>query len=175
MISDHFARASIGAPFGAQLNHLDLLWIWVVFLGCGNFEGAQSPIIYQDVTERIGLDVVHDNGRDGHLYLVEIMGPGGAFFDYDGDGDQDLYVGQGGPLGKSRESEPLGDRLFRNDGVDSEGLPRLVDVTESSGIRAFGYSMGVTTGDYDNDGCVDFYLTNFGANELWHNRCDGHL
>ena len=64
-----------------------------------------------------------------------------------------------------------GGRLYRNE-LESGEL-RFVDVTESSQLRALGYGMGVATGDYDNDGWVDLYLTNYGANQLWRNRGDG--
>jgi hypothetical protein len=50
---------------------------------------------------------------------------------------------------------------------------RFTDVTEASGINANGYGMGVATGDYDNDGCVDLYVTALGRNQLFRNNCDG--
>jgi hypothetical protein len=111
------------------------------------------------------------------------MGPGAALFDYDNDGDLDVYLVQGGRLGpdKSPAADPspeaaIADRLFRNDlTVDATGRRhlRFTDVTRQSGIRALGYGMGVTTGDFDNDGWVDLYVTNFGPNQLWRNRGDG--
>jgi hypothetical protein len=68
------------------------------------------------------------------------------------------------------EGRPL-DRLFRNDLAD--GKPRFTDVTEASGIHAFGYGMGVAAGDYNNDGWVDLYVTNLGSNYLLRNNGDG--
>ncbi|HUP25096.1 MAG TPA: CRTAC1 family protein [Thermoanaerobaculia bacterium] len=142
---------------------------------------------FVDVTAETGLDFVHFNGMSGRLYYVEVVGSGGALFDYDNDGDLDLYLVQGHMLGADvpperalfpwRGEHPPGDRLYRN---DLEVLPdgtrrvRFVDVTEESGIRAHGYGMGVVAGDVDNDGWVDLYVTNFGSrNELWRNRGDG--
>src|SRR5262249_29978104 len=66
--------------------------------------------------------------------------------------------------------------LFRNDlAVNQDGTRTLTftDVTEKSGIVSRGYGMGVATGDFNNDGCVDLYLTNLGENQLFRNNCDG--
>ena len=71
---------------------------------------------------------------------------------------------------------PLKGRLFRNDlqaGARRRASLRFTDVTAASGIDAAGYGMGAATGDVDNDGCVDLYLTNFGPNQLFRNNCDG--
>ena len=71
---------------------------------------------------------------------------------------------------------PLTGRLFRNDlEIRPDGTRTLhfTDVTDRSGIDARGYGMGVATGDIDNDGCVDLYLTYFGPNRLFRNNCDG--
>jgi hypothetical protein len=71
---------------------------------------------------------------------------------------------------------PLKGRLFRNDlQVKPDGTRTLhfTDVTEPSGIDAHGYGMGVAAADFNNDGCVDLYLTNFGRNQLFRNNCDG--
>ena len=104
-----------------------------------------------------GLDFVHDNGATGTLQVPEIMGGGAALFDYDDDGDLDLYLIDG-----SRAN-----RLFRNDG--GPGGPRFVDVTEGSGLGDGGYGMGVAVGDIDNDGAPDVYVTNFGPDLLYRN------
>jgi hypothetical protein len=120
----------------------------------------------------------------GEYYFPEMTGQGGALFDYDNDGDLDLYLVQGSLLGPEETLEdalfppPAGsagspiDRLLRND-LGDDGKIRLVDVTEASGLRAGGYGMGVATGDLDNDGHTDLYVTNYGPNQLWRNRGDG--
>ncbi len=137
---------------------------------------ASSPL-FHDATRESGLDFVHDYGGTGELYLPEIMGPGGALFDYDGDGDLDLYCVQGGPVAVTPASPPRPpDRLYRND-LERDGQDaaraRFTDVTAESGIRGTGHGMGVAAADYDDDGDVDLYLANFGPNQLWRNRGDG--
>lgn len=125
-----------------------------------------------DATRESGLDFRHENGATGELFFVEMMGAGAALFDCDNDGDLDLLLRQGGPLvrsGAPPASAPT-DRLLRNDlEAASAGLlvrPRFVDVTAGSGLDRASYGMGVATGDYDGDGIVDLYLTNFGPNRL---------
>ncbi|MDA8016649.1 MAG: CRTAC1 family protein [Thermoanaerobaculia bacterium] len=135
---------------------------------------AEPP--FADVAQQVGIDHVYRNGMDGSMHLVEITGGGVALFDYDGDGDLDLYATQGHSLKRDRPPGPVRqDRLFRNEliGPSSDGSLRFVDVTEVAGIRSRGYGMGVATGDYDDDGDLDLYVTNFGPNQLWRNEGDG--
>ncbi|MFQ5708857.1 MAG: CRTAC1 family protein [bacterium] len=139
---------------------------------------ASQPIL-TDVTTEVGIDFVYDNGMSGKMYFVEMMGGGGAMFDYDNDGDEDLYLAQGhllDPAWPGPDATTPGDRLYRNElEIRPDGTRALhfTDVTESSGLRATGYGMGVTTGDYNNDGWVDLYVLNWGDNQLWRNNGDG--
>jgi hypothetical protein len=98
------------------------------------------------------------------------MGGGAALFDMDSDGDLDALLVQSGRL-FAPPKEPAGHRLYRNRGDGS-----FEDVSESHGIAAVpGYGMGVATGDYDNDGDVDAYITGFGANVLLQNDGRGRF
>ena len=140
-----------------------------------------SPILL-DGTEQSGIDFVNFNGTTGDYLLPEITGAGGALFDYDNDGDLDLYAVQGATL-KSTDNpkavrwsgkELPRDRLFRNDlDQNGSGRVRFTDVTKESGIRALGYGMGVAAGDFNNDGWIDLYVTNLGSNQLLRNNGDG--
>jgi hypothetical protein len=134
---------------------------------------------FTDEAPNAGVEFVHVNGMTGKLYQPEIMGPGAGLFDYDNDGDLDVYLVQGGTLGETRPAEvaaDLGDRLYRNDlEITPGGASRLhfTDVTSQSGIKTRGYGMGVAAGDIDNDGDVDVYLTGFGRNQMFLNNGDG--
>ncbi len=153
----------------------------------GTLAVAKTPsAMFVDVAPTSGLDFVHFNGMSGRLYFPEMMGAGAALFDYDNDGDLDAYLVQGHLLGKDVSMAdalhkpahplPLRDRLYRNDsstGADGAVMVRFTDVTAASKIDAQGYGMGVAAADYDNDGWVDLYVMNYGANQLWHNRGDG--
>jgi hypothetical protein len=108
------------------------------------------------------------------------MAPGVALFDYDNDGDLDVFLVQGQTLGSGTpllpRQGPPGDRLYRNDLVvnaDGTRAMHFTDVTAQSGIHARGYGMGVAVGDIDNDGWPDLYLTGFGRNQMFHNNGDG--
>ncbi|MCP3964329.1 MAG: CRTAC1 family protein [bacterium] len=147
---------------------------------------AAGPIFVERTAES-GLDFHHFNGMSGRFYFAEVVGAGGGLLDFDGDGDLDLYLVQGRMLGPDsdipkalippRHPLPLRDRLYRNDltvAADGSRTVKWVDVTESSGIDGTGYGMGVATGDYDNDGRVDLYVTQFDApNRLWRNEGGG--
>ena len=134
--------------------------------------------LFVDAAKEAGLDFVHFNGMSGEMYFPEMMGQGGALFDYDGDGDLDAWFVQGAMLGPGKTLAdalfppsppgiPPRVRLYRNDSG------RFVDVTDSSGLDARDYGMGVATGDIDNDGWTDLYLTNYGPNRMYRNNGDG--
>ena len=138
-----------------------------------------------DAAPQSGLIFTHFNGMSGDFYYPEIMPPGVALFDYDNDGDLDVFIVQGRMLGDKplgaamfppRDPSSLRGRLFRNDlEIHADGTRTLhfTDVTELSGIDARGYGMGAAVGDFDNDGCADLYVTNLGSNQLFRNNCDG--
>jgi hypothetical protein len=133
---------------------------------------------FTDRAAESGVNFVHVNGMSGKFYYAEIIAPGAALFDADNDGDLDIYLVQGRQLGPSAApaGSDLRGRLFRNDlalNQDGTRTLRFTDVTSASGINARGYGMGVATGDFNNDGCVDLYLTNLGPNQLYRNNCDG--
>jgi len=131
-------------------------------------DSAQSPEMFREVQHEIGLEFRHLNGGTGEKYFIEVMGPGGGFFDFDRDGWQDIYLVQSGPLPESDNRETAANRLLRNDRHGS-----FIDVTASSGAGDTGYGMGCCFGDYNNDGFPDIYVTNFGPNQLYRNNGDG--
>ena len=114
---------------------------------------------FEDVAEDWGVDFTYQNGAEGDFHIREVTGGAPALFDYDNDGDLDLYVVQG--QGTS------GNALYEN----VEG--KFIDRSNGSGADNKGYGIGVSTGDYDNDGDVDLYVTNLGVNALLRNNGDG--
>ncbi len=138
-------------------------------------ESVAGSETFTDRAREAGLDFSYWNGMTGRHYLLEVMGGGAALLDYDGDGDLDLYVVQGAALDDGLEPleaapEAAGDRLFRDDSAAGQ----FTDVTEAAGIEGHGYGMGVATGDFDNDGRIDLYVTNWGANQLLRNAAGGN-
>jgi len=141
---------------------------------------AEDRPPFRDASAGIGLHFEHVNGAEGEYHLPEIMGAGGAMFDYDSDGDLDILLIQGGTLVKEPGGRPAAGtpRLFRNDLVDSGSPGRklgFTDVTDRTGFAAGDYGMGAASGDYDNDGDPDLYLTNYGPNRLYRNDGRGRF
>jgi hypothetical protein len=122
---------------------------------------AEAPW-FEDVTDKVGLDFVHDPGPTGPYFMPQIMGSGGALLDYDGDGRLDVYlVHNGGPQGATN-------RLYHQ---EKDGTFR--DVSKGSGLDVAGYCMGVAVGDVNNDGRPDVLLTEYGRTRLFLNNGDG--
>lgn len=143
---------------------------------------AADPPVFREAARETGLDFHHFIGATGEYFFPEIMGSGVGMFDYDGDGDLDLYFVQGAILDRTKEVSqssfpfagegPPRNRLFRNE-LNPAGKLRFTDVTREAGVGDPGYGMGLAVGDYDSDGDPDLYLTNFGSNVLYRNRGDG--
>jgi hypothetical protein len=128
-----------------------------------------TATIFSDVTGETGLRFTTETGATGGYQMPEVMGGGGALFDYDGDGDLDLFLVAGGervPI----DGKPLppSNRLFRH---ESDGS--FLDVTARAGLGGDGYGMGSAVGDVDNDGDLDVFVTNWGPDRLYRNEGDG--
>jgi len=144
-------------------------------LGCGaesetpekNAANKMQAPWFEEVASASGLDFEHIRARTIRYWLPEIMSAGAAWLDYDGDGDLDIYLVQGGDLDSIKPDSP-GDRLYRNRGDGT-----FEDATNEAGLGDQHYGMGCAVGDYDADGDVDLYVTNVGPNVLYRNNGNG--
>lgn len=124
-------------------------------------------ISWVDITDSAGVNFIHCSGAKGKKLLPETMGSGCVFFDFDGDGDQDiLLVNACDWPGEHDPSKPMGTlALYANDG---HGV--FSDVTKEAGLDVTVYGMGAASGDYDNDGKVDLFISCLGRSRLFHNE-----
>jgi hypothetical protein len=135
-----------------------------------------TPAHFVDITKQSGINFDYKSSHTSRKYLIETMGAGVALFDYDNDGQLDVFLVNGTPLDDPtpkgtipKKSGPAyWNRLYHQkpDGT-------FEDVTEKAGLQGEGYGMGVAAGDYDNDGYEDLFVTGFGGNHLYHNNGNG--
>jgi hypothetical protein len=127
--------------------------------------GAGPTLV--DVTEKAGL--TWGCGLvEGEWNLVETMGGGGGFLDYDGDGRLDVFLVASSLSPDLRTGRPAADALFRNNGDGT-----FSDVTDRAGLRGRRRGMGLAVGDYDDDGWTDVYVSAHTTGVLYHNEGNG--
>ncbi len=166
--------------------YLVLLIVLLCFSGCrsGNKPASKSANqsetvvpaatndFYQEIGQEIGLDFVHSIGDDDLTNIIQSDGGGAAFLDYDQDGYIDIYACSGTWLeGVSKSEKPAelpGNHLYHNRGDGT-----FEDITKKAGVGGPWYSMGVTSGDFNNDGYPDLFISNYGPNVLLKNNGNG--
>jgi hypothetical protein len=129
---------------------------------------VHAGIVFHDVSETSGITFIHTDGSSGRRHLIESVSAGLALFDFDRDGDVDIYFLNGAPLKGTKVDVAPRNRLYRNDGKWT-----FTDVTEQAGVGHTGFGLGVAAGDYDNDGDLDLYVNNYGPNCLYRNNGNG--
>ena len=135
---------------------------------------ASAEVQFVDTTAAAGISFRHVDGRTGEKYLIETLGSGALFFDYDVDGHLDLYVVNATHIpppigGKATQTEELPqNRLYRNNGNGT-----FTDVTNEAGVGDTGYGVGCAAADINNDGYPEIYVTNYGPNRLYYNNGNG--
>ena len=143
-----------------------LYFVFISLLaGCSDTTERAVQAWFNQATHESGISFIHQSGAHGEYLLPEIMGSGVALFDVENDGDLDIYLVQSGALTDTAISAI--NQLYLNDGNG------YFTLAEDTGLESNAYGMGVTTGDIDDDGFVDLYVTNVGTNELFRNRGDG--
>ncbi|MDE3166236.1 MAG: VCBS repeat-containing protein, partial [Acidobacteriota bacterium] len=133
----------------------------------GKPSGLPFHARFTDVAEHAGLRAPLIYGPADHKdYILETVGCGCAFIDYDNDGWLDIFLLDG----TRREGAPAGatNRLYKN---NRDGT--FTDVTEKAGLHRTGWASAVCVGDYNNDGFDDLFVTYWGQNVLYRNNGDG--
>ena len=151
-----------------HLYHLLVSVIIAIFINSQYYPAVSAEQIFIDVTDTAGITFVHTDGRSGLRLFNEFLGSGGGFFDHDGDSDLDIYLVNGAIQTDNSSSQAQPNTLYRNNGDGT-----FTDVTEEAGVGSTAYGTGATVADYDNDGDLDLYVTNFGEDQLYQNNGDG--
>ena len=128
---------------------------------------VERRVQFVDVAEQVGVVAQNVSGDSEQTYLVDSMMGGSAFFDYDQDGDLDLYILNGSKVVGFPDQEHPRNTFYRNE------RGKFVDATDEANLGDAGWGMGCAVGDYDNDGDLDIYITNYGRNVLYANQGDG--
>jgi hypothetical protein len=138
----------------------------------------QASIVFEDASDKAGIDFTHSFGSRQLGSLLEGTGAGCAWFDYDNSGFPSLYVANGRPLDDSMHPYPLKQKpatLPHNHLYHNDGNGHFTDVTEKAGLNPDMYAHAVAVADYDNDGNEDLLVTGYGKVILYHNDGNGHF
>ena len=143
----------------------------VLFLCCATTASFAAEPLFEDITTAAGIEFTHHSAPE-KKYILESMSGGVAVFDYDGDGDLDIYFVNSLTVDTADQPESASSALYRNLGV-KDGLPRFEDVAKAAGVAHPGWGMGLCVADVDGDGHRDLYITAVGPDRFYRNRGDG--
>ena len=130
-------------------------------------EAVNNSVRFSDITSQAGITFKHVASPD-KKYIVESMSGGVTLFDYDNDGDLDIYFVNSLTVDLLTSKGKSHSELYRNNGNGT-----FTDVSSKAGVSDVGWGMGACVGDYDNDGWDDLYVTCLGPNHLFKNNGDG--
>lgn len=148
----------------------------VVFGLCWSLDFGSLPAagnetffpVFQDATQKANLKFHYESGALEKDYIIETNGSGVALFDFDGDGDLDIYLINASHLDLKPDQPKPSHAFYRND-----GNWKFTDITKEAGLGSTEWGVGCAAADYDNDGDLDLYVTNWGPNHLYRNNGDG--
>lgn len=135
-------------------------------------EDAESEVVdayVSDVARSIGLKHTYrvaSEPQENRFAIHQTLGGGVAILDHDLDGNPDIYLAQGAADPPEFEGD-IGNQLLRN--LQS----KLDDISSSANVADKGYSLGVTAGDWNQDGLPDLCVANIGSCVLLINQGDG--
>ena len=130
---------------------------------------SSSRAVFTDVAQEGGITWTHFSGESPDRFLIETMGGGVGFLDFDHDGLQDIFFVNGGETPKGKSPKPVRNALYRN-----LGNGEFQDVAAHAGVdRLNFYGMGVAVADFGNDGFADLFITGYPECALFHNNRNG--
>ena len=134
---------------------------------------AFAEVQFVDATAAAGISFQHVDGRTGEKYIIETLGSGALFFDFDLDGTLDLYIVNATHIPPPVDEKHSHGHLPENKLYQNNGDGTFIDITQKAGVGDTGYGVGCASADIDNDGYPEIYITNYGHNRLYHNNGDG--
>jgi len=150
-------------------NQSVLIRVLICLLPLALLFNTRPPVTFEEVPAATSkITWVHDNAHSPDRQLPETVGTGCAFLDYDNDGWIDIYFVNSGLSDFFTPPKPLKNALYHN---NHDGT--FTDVTDKAGVASGKFGMGVSAADYDGDGNIDLYVTNYGSNILYRNNGDG--
>ena len=134
---------------------------------------AFAEVQFVDATAAAGISFQHVDGRTGEKYLIETLGSGALFFDFDVDGALDLYIVNATHIPPPIDEKHSHGHLPENKLYQNNGDGTFIDITQKAGVGDTSYGVGCAAADINNDGYPEIYVTNYGPNILYHNNGDG--
>ena len=134
---------------------------------------APADIKFVDATAGAGITFQHIDGRTGEKFLIETLGSGALFFDFDADTHLDLYVVNATSIPPPDAEQTSQTQHPRNTLYHNNGDGTFTDITDKAGVGDTGYGVGCAAADINNDGYPEIYITNYGRNILYQNNGDG--
>ena len=160
------ARRKESAP-GTLCSMPGLALGMVIFLLAAGVPSKATPASFIDVAAERGIRHHSVSGSPGKETILDTLGTGACWLDYDGDSDLDLFLPNGSRLQPADGAAPPGDALFRNAGG------QFTEVSQSAGLASTRWAVGCAVADYDADGDLDLFVSHYGRDALHRNNGDG--